>query len=125
MAKQLEKKHSLAKCWLHWVNFPLLAMMIWSGLLIYRANAVYAIKIFGYELFHFFPAWFYETLGLPFRLAEGLQLHLTMEHGAPLRLVTPTKYGIKQIKRIGRIGFTSERPADYRAERGYDWYSGH
>ncbi|MGI8812703.1 MAG: molybdopterin-dependent oxidoreductase [Pyrinomonadaceae bacterium] len=50
---------------------------------------------------------------------------LTMEHGAPLRLVTTTKYGIKQIKRIGRIVFTDVRPADFWAERGYDWYSGH
>ena len=50
---------------------------------------------------------------------------LTLEHGAPLRLVTPVKYGIKQIKRIGRISFTRTRPADYWAERGYDWYSGH
>ncbi len=50
---------------------------------------------------------------------------LTIEHGAPLRLATATKYGIKQIKRIGRIEFTDERPADYWAERGYDWYSGH
>lgn len=50
---------------------------------------------------------------------------LKMEHGAPLRLVTTTKYGIKQIKRIGRIEFTNERPADYWAERDYDWYSGH
>jgi DMSO/TMAO reductase YedYZ molybdopterin-dependent catalytic subunit len=50
---------------------------------------------------------------------------LTMEHGAPLRLATATKYGIKQIKRIGRIEYTDERPADYWAERGYDWYSGH
>jgi hypothetical protein len=50
---------------------------------------------------------------------------LTMEHGAPLRLATATKYGIKQIKRIGRIEFTGERPPDFWAERGYDWYSGH
>ena len=50
---------------------------------------------------------------------------LKPEHGAPLRLVTTTKYGIKQIKRIGRIEFTAERPADYWAESGYDWYSGH
>ena len=50
---------------------------------------------------------------------------LTPIHGAPLRLATATKYGIKQIKRIGRIEFTDERPADYWAERGYDWYSGH
>ncbi len=50
---------------------------------------------------------------------------LTLEHGAPLRLATATKYGIKQIKCIGRIEFTQERPRDYWAERGYDWYSGH
>lgn len=75
MAKQLEKKHPLAIRWLHWISFPLLSMMIWSGILIYWANAAYGIKIFGYELFHFFPAPFYEFLGIPFRLAEGIQLH--------------------------------------------------
>jgi len=50
---------------------------------------------------------------------------LNLAHGAPLRLVTPVKYGIKYIKRIGRIAFTDARPADFWAERGYDWYSGH
>ncbi|MGB7209354.1 MAG: cytochrome b/b6 domain-containing protein [Pyrinomonadaceae bacterium] len=75
MEKQLEKKHPLAVRWLHWVNFPLLTMMIWSGLLIYWANPAYGIRLFGYELFAFFPAWFNETLGIPFRLAEGIQLH--------------------------------------------------
>ena len=50
---------------------------------------------------------------------------LTMEHGAPLRLVSTVKYGIKQIKRIGRIEFTDARPPDFWAEQGYDWYSGH
>jgi len=50
---------------------------------------------------------------------------LTTNHGAPLRLAIPVKYGIKNIKRIGRIRFTDERPRDYWAERGYDWYSGH
>jgi len=45
-------------------------------------------------------------------------------HGAPLRLVMPVKYGIKNIKRIGRIEYTNKRPADYWAEQGYDYYSG-
>lgn len=49
---------------------------------------------------------------------------LTNEHGAPLRLVIPLKYGIKNIKRIGSIKFTSSRPADYWHDRGYDYYSG-
>ncbi|HSU25365.1 MAG TPA: cytochrome b/b6 domain-containing protein, partial [Pyrinomonadaceae bacterium] len=75
MAKQLLNKHPLAVRWLHWINFPILSMMIWSGLLIYWANAVYGLKIFGYEVFHFFPAWFWDYFGIPFRLAEGLQLH--------------------------------------------------
>ena len=75
MAKQLEYKHPLAVRWLHWVNFPLLAMMIWSGMLIYWANPAYAIRVGGTELFHFFPAWFNEFFGIPYRLAEGLQLH--------------------------------------------------
>lgn len=50
---------------------------------------------------------------------------LTPGHGAPLRLVCPLKYGVKSIKRIGAIQFTHIRPADYWAERGYDWYLGH
>jgi DMSO/TMAO reductase YedYZ molybdopterin-dependent catalytic subunit len=49
---------------------------------------------------------------------------LTQEHGAPLRLVIPVKYGVKNIKRIGSIRYTTLRPADYWAERGYDWYIG-
>ena len=49
---------------------------------------------------------------------------LTAQHGAPLRLVIPVKYGIKNIKRIGKISYTSTRPADYWAEDGYDWFAG-
>jgi DMSO/TMAO reductase YedYZ molybdopterin-dependent catalytic subunit len=50
---------------------------------------------------------------------------LTPLHGAPLRLAIPVKYGIKSIKRIGTIRYTNIRPADFWAERGYDWYAGH
>jgi len=49
---------------------------------------------------------------------------LTAEHGAPLRLVIPVKYGIKSIKRIGLIQYTNRRPEDYWAEEGYDWFAG-
>ncbi len=45
-------------------------------------------------------------------------------HGAPLRLATPLKYGIKQLKRIGEIQFLTEAGGDYWGERGYDWYAG-
>jgi DMSO/TMAO reductase YedYZ molybdopterin-dependent catalytic subunit len=50
---------------------------------------------------------------------------LPMDQGYPLRLIIPVKYGIKSIKRIGSIYFSDQRPADYWAERGYDYYSGH
>jgi hypothetical protein len=49
---------------------------------------------------------------------------LESQHGAPLRLVVPGKYGIKNLKRIGKIEFTDSRPKDYWAERGYDYYAG-
>ena len=49
---------------------------------------------------------------------------LTLEHGAPLRLVTPIKYGIKNLKRIGTLSFTDVRPEDYWAQQGYDYYAG-
>ena len=49
---------------------------------------------------------------------------LSLENGAPIRLIIPIKYGIKSLKRIGRIFFSDSRPPDYWALRGYDWYSG-
>jgi DMSO/TMAO reductase YedYZ molybdopterin-dependent catalytic subunit len=49
---------------------------------------------------------------------------LSQEHGAPLRLVITVKYGVKNIKRIGTIRYSTLRPADYWAEQGYDWYIG-
>jgi hypothetical protein len=49
---------------------------------------------------------------------------LTNDHGAPLRLLIPVKYGIKNLKRIGTIRFSDARPRDYWAENGYDYDSG-
>jgi DMSO/TMAO reductase YedYZ molybdopterin-dependent catalytic subunit len=49
---------------------------------------------------------------------------LPLNQGYPLRLIIPVKYGIKSIKRIGTIFFSDERPPDYWAERGYDYYAG-
>lgn len=49
---------------------------------------------------------------------------LTQLHGAPLRLHAPTKYGYKQIKRIGLIAYTDIKPDDYWTKLGYDWYAG-
>jgi DMSO/TMAO reductase YedYZ molybdopterin-dependent catalytic subunit len=53
---------------------------------------------------------------------DGAELDL--ENGYPFRLIIPSKYGIKNLKRIGHIFFADERPPDYWNKRGYDWYSG-
>ena len=44
---RLVKKHQLATRWFHWLNFPLLSIMIWSGLLIYWANRAYHVGSFS------------------------------------------------------------------------------
>ena len=72
---QIIKKHPLAIRWFHWVNFPLLTVMLWSGLLIYWANDVYAIRAGTFTFFRFFPPGFYKTLGVANRLAEGMAFH--------------------------------------------------
>lgn len=45
-------------------------------------------------------------------------------NGFPLRLIIPVKYGIKHLKCIGRMYFSNQRPPDYWAEQGYDYYAG-
>ncbi len=73
---RLEPKHPKAIRWMHWINVPVLGIMIWSGLMIYWANDVYDVNL-GVVSFHFFPNWFYKTLYLDFRLAEGMAWHFT------------------------------------------------
>ena len=65
---QDKPKHPLAIRWFHWLNFPLLSLMIWSGLIIYWANDAYVQ----------FPEWFYEKAHLSFRLAEGMSYHFLL-----------------------------------------------
>ncbi len=81
---RVEYKHSLATRWMHWINFPLLFVMIYSGILIYwadsqheglNAHRVYRIGIGDWTLFRFFPLWFYNDLHLRYQLAQGLAYH--------------------------------------------------
>jgi thiosulfate reductase cytochrome b subunit len=82
---RLEPKHPRPIRWMHWINVPVLTVMIWSGLLIYWANDVYRIGIGNFTLFHFFPSWFYEGISiggtrwfqLSFSLAKGMAWHFT------------------------------------------------
>ena len=73
--KKIVQKHPLAIRWFHWINFPVLAIMIWSGMLIYWANDVYRIGWGSTTVLKFFPDAFNKALNIPFRLAEGMSLH--------------------------------------------------
>jgi thiosulfate reductase cytochrome b subunit len=81
---RLDKKHSLAIRWMHWVNFPVLFTMIWSGILIYwndsdnaykHPHAVYRIGIGKFTLLRLFPDWFYHQLQVPYHVTRGLGYH--------------------------------------------------
>ena len=61
--------------WTHWVNFPILTIMIWSGMFIYWANDEYSITLFGHKYVQFFPDWYYKLLHIPGRLSEGMAWH--------------------------------------------------
>ena len=73
--KTLEEKHRFATRWFHWVNFPILSAMIFSGMLIYWAYDPYRIGLGSVTLFHFFPDRFYEITGIGYQLAYGMALH--------------------------------------------------
>ena len=49
---------------------------------------------------------------------------LTVDHGAPLRLLVPMKLGLKNVKAVTKLAFAVEEPGDYWAERGYSSYDG-
>jgi sulfoxide reductase catalytic subunit YedY len=60
-------------------------------------------------------------------LATGMYGHpLLKQHGAPVRLVVPWKYGFKSAKSLVRIELTAERPATFwntLAPREYDFWA--
>ncbi len=76
--KKIVEKHSLALRWFHWVNFPVLSLMIWSGLLIYWANDVYRLGWGDTTVLKFFPQSFYEAFSVPFKLAKGMAWHFVL-----------------------------------------------
>ena len=81
---QLVAKHPLAIRWMHWINFPILFIMIWSGLLIYWADSipyighvgeVYRIGLGRHTLVRLFPVGFWNAIHGMFKLPTGLGYH--------------------------------------------------
>ena len=96
---KLVKKHPLAIRWMHWINFPVIMIMIWSGVLILWANDVYPTEAFALKVpnrislsrkgvtavyptkeAEDYPVPAKERYDIPlgFRLAEGQAWHFTL-----------------------------------------------
>ena len=89
-------KHPLAIRWFHWINFPVLATMVWSGVLILWANDVYPTERFRLKIpdhILVFPTSIQAIYGgmdvpeapkplydltLGFRLADGMAWHFAL-----------------------------------------------
>ena len=81
---RVERKHLLAIRWMHWINFPVFFIMVWTGLLLYwndsdnayqHAHRVYRVGLGSFTLFRFFPDWFYNLLHVPYHVTQGLGYH--------------------------------------------------
>lgn len=64
----IREKHPRPLRWLHWLNLPILAVMVWSGILIYWAHQPY-LRI---------PPSVARALGIEYHLAEGMAWHFTV-----------------------------------------------
>jgi hypothetical protein len=115
------RRHHLLVRYSHWLNLPVLLGLILSGVSIYWASPVYKHKpdpVTGnFDPLADVGRWI--CVHVPTHL-NGKPL--TVEHGAPLRLLVPVKLGLKNIKAITRITYTGDEPADYWAKRGYSRY---
>lgn len=72
-----KEKHPRAIRWMHWFNFPILTVMIWSGLRIYWAYDVSRVPSIRFGEETLFPEGFYEVLQLDRKLARGMAFHFS------------------------------------------------
>ncbi len=108
-----------------WIGFPLSALISFAKPL---GKAKYIRFITrdeptmfpGVRSQHWYPWPYYEGLRMDeamndlAMMAVGIYGHaLPNQHGAPIRLITPWKYGYKNIKSVSRILFTETKPKTF------------
>jgi sulfoxide reductase catalytic subunit YedY len=125
-------RHRCVEAWsltVPWTGFPLAALVDF-------AKPLSSAKYVRFETFNdpsmapgmrvpFFPWPYVEGLTMAEArnelsfIATGLYgKPLAKQNGAPLRLVTPWKYGFKSIKSIVKVSFVTERPKTFWAVSG-------
>lgn len=81
---RLERKHPLAIRWMHWINFPVLFIMILSGIRIYwndsdnahlHPHAIYRIGFGSFTLLRLFPDSVWNALNIPWHVTQGMGDH--------------------------------------------------
>lgn len=81
---RLERKHPLAIRWMHWINFPVLFIMVLSGIRLYwnttdnahqHPHAVYRIGFGSHTLMQMFPEPVWNALNIPWHVTQGLGDH--------------------------------------------------
>ena len=87
----------------------------------------------GFQKYHWYPWPYYEGLTMAeaanelAMLVTGIYGHdLPKQHGAPIRVITPWKYGFKSIKSIVKVEFTKSQPPTFWntvAPTEYDFWS--
>jgi methionine sulfoxide reductase catalytic subunit len=130
-------RHRCVETWamaVPWIGFPLKKLVDLAEPL---AKARY-LRMVSFSSPQQAPGWYasrrvfpyYEALTLPEAthelafLATGIYGHdLPPQHGAPIRLVVPWKYGFKSIKSIVAFQFTAERPGTFWNELSPDKYT--
>lgn len=120
-------RHRCVEAWamaVPWSGFPLARLVEWC-------DPLPSARFIRFVSFHRpyeapgqrqarYPWPYYEALSLEEAvhelafMATGIYGHpLPAQHGAPIRLVVPWKYGYKSIKSVVRIEITAERPATF------------
>ena len=130
-------RHRCVETWamaVPWLGFPLKALVDFAEPL---AKVRY-LRMVSFSSPEQAPGWYasrrvfpyYEGLTLAEAthdlafLATGIYGHdLPPQHGAPIRLVVPWKYGFKSIKSIVAFQFTAEKPGTFWNELAPDKYT--
>ena len=130
-------RHRCVEAWamaVPWTGIPLAKFVAFAEPL---SSARY-LRMISYGVPDKLPAWYasrrvfpyYEALSMAEAtnelalLATGIYGHaLPPQHGAPIRLVVPWKYGFKSIKSIASFQFTTERPGTFWSDLSPDKYT--